>query len=61
MNPPTHWSVDRRQKYLRWAGQVVAGGSGSNPALEAHFDELLREGQEVLSGIAGIVGDERVG
>ena len=61
VNPPTRWSLDRRREYLRWAGQVVAGCRGSNPALEAHFDELLHAGQEVLSGIAGIVGDERVG
>ena len=60
-HPPVKWSLDRRREYLRWAGQVVAGCRGGNPALEAHFDELLRAGQEVLSGIAGIVGDERVG
>ena len=36
-------------------------GRGSNPALEARFDALLREGQKVLSSIAGIVGEERVG
>ena len=60
-NPPVKWSLDRRREYLRWAGQVVAGCRGSNPALEAHFDELLREGRKVLSGIAGIVGDERRG
>ena len=61
VNPPTHWSVDRRQKYLHWSSQVVAGCRGCNAALESYYDALLHAGQEVLSGIAGIVGDERVG
>ena len=49
VNPPTRWSVDRRREYLSWAGQVVAGCRGSNPALEAHFDELLFQGQAALA------------
>ena len=60
-NPPTAWSLERRREYLNWSERVIVGCRGSNPALEAHFDELLREGRKVLSSIAGNVGDERVG
>ena len=41
--------------------RLVAGCRGCNAALESYYDALLREGRKVLSSIAGIVGDERVG
>ena len=41
--------------------RLVAGFRGCNAALESYYDALLHAGQEVLSGIAGIVGNERVG
>ena len=57
-HPPVKWSLDRRREYLRWAGQVVAGCRGSNPALEAHFDALLCEGRKVLGSIAATAGEK---
>jgi guanosine-3',5'-bis(diphosphate) 3'-pyrophosphohydrolase len=42
--PPASWSAARKAEYLRWAGEVVAGVRGVNPALEARFDELVGSG-----------------
>ena len=60
-NPPTAWSLERRREYLNWSERVIVGCRGSNPALEARFDALLREGRKVLSSIAGNVDDKPVG
>ena len=48
LSPPVGWDLERRQEYLDWTEKVVAGCRGSNPALEAHYDKLLRDGREVL-------------
>ncbi len=37
--PPADWSAERRQAYVDWAKQVVAGLRGSNAALEDAFDQ----------------------
>lgn len=42
-NPPADWSPERRQEYLEWARQVVAGLRGANPLLESEFDRLFVE------------------
>ena len=47
-NPPTAWSLDRRQEYLAWTAQVVAGCRGTNPALEALYDQTLAQGWQAL-------------
>jgi guanosine-3',5'-bis(diphosphate) 3'-pyrophosphohydrolase len=41
-NPPTDWSMTRRQEYFEWAKQVVDGLRGVHPRLEAVFDEAYR-------------------
>src|SRR5215212_9506567 len=46
--PPAKWSLARRKEYLDWTEQVVAGLRGANPALEAHYRELLARGRKVL-------------
>lgn len=46
--PPSDWSHERRVAYLDWTEQVVAGCRGVNPALERHYDEVLRAGRLVL-------------
>jgi guanosine-3',5'-bis(diphosphate) 3'-pyrophosphohydrolase len=38
--PPADWSVERKRRYVEWARAVIAELRGSNPALEARFDEL---------------------
>ena len=40
-NPPADWPLDRKQEYLAWTQQVVAGCRGVNAGLERHFDLLL--------------------
>ena len=47
--PPADWSLERRQEYLDWTEQVVAGCRGCNAALEAFYDEVLRAGREALN------------
>jgi guanosine-3',5'-bis(diphosphate) 3'-pyrophosphohydrolase len=46
--PPAGWSTERRQSYIRWAEQVVAGLLPENPALEAHFAQLLRQAYQEI-------------
>ena len=41
-NPPDGWTRERRLEYVAWGERVVAGLRGANPALEAHFDEIVR-------------------
>ncbi len=40
-HPPSEWSEARREDYLAWAQEVVAGLRGTHAALEAHFDSLV--------------------
>jgi guanosine-3',5'-bis(diphosphate) 3'-pyrophosphohydrolase len=38
-SPPAGWSLERRRDYLAWANAVAQGLRGTNPWLEARFDE----------------------
>ena len=49
--PPAKWPLSRRQEYLEWTEQVCAGLRGCNPELEQLYDQLLREGREVLRAL----------
>ena len=49
--PPAKWPLSRRQEYLEWTEQVCAGLRGCNAELEQLYDQLLREGREVLRGL----------
>ena len=40
-DPPTDWSLARRQEYYDWAARVVAGLRGAHAGLEKAFDEAL--------------------
>jgi|SRR5437016_2571345 len=46
--PPADWPLERRQEYLNWTEQVVAGCRGCNAALEDFYDRVLAEGRRVL-------------
>lgn len=46
--PPEHWSLERRQEYLLWTEQVVAGLRGTNPNLEEYYDHELWSGKKLL-------------
>ncbi len=46
--PPADWSLARRQEYLNWTAQVVAGVRGCNLSLENLYDEVLEEGRSVI-------------
>lgn len=47
-HPPPHWDRARRRLYLDWTEAVVAGCGGESPALEALYDEVLRQGRRCL-------------
>jgi guanosine-3',5'-bis(diphosphate) 3'-pyrophosphohydrolase len=46
-NPPENWPFERRQAYVIWTEQVIAGLRGTNPALEKAYDGILAEGKRV--------------
>jgi guanosine-3',5'-bis(diphosphate) 3'-pyrophosphohydrolase len=48
-HPPYHWSLERRQAYLAWTEQVVAGLRGVNAALEAYYDTVLHQAKNALA------------
>jgi guanosine-3',5'-bis(diphosphate) 3'-pyrophosphohydrolase len=41
-NPPSGWSVERRQEYIAWTRRVVAGCGNVNERLDKAYDEALR-------------------
>ena len=47
-DPPAGWSKERRLEYIEWGEKVVAGLRGANPALENHFDELVKKAKEKI-------------
>jgi (p)ppGpp synthase/HD superfamily hydrolase len=47
-SPPKDWPLERRQEYLAWTENVVAGCRGVNPALEALYDQALAEGWQSI-------------
>ena len=47
-SPPRDWSLKRKQEYLLWTEQVVAGLRGVNENLERHYDGLLQNGKNSL-------------
>jgi guanosine-3',5'-bis(diphosphate) 3'-pyrophosphohydrolase len=52
-NPPHHWSPERRDEYITWGEQVVAGLRGVNPYLEKYFDDLIAKAREKLRSASG--------
>ncbi len=51
-HPPHHWDLKRRQEYIQWGRNVVAGLRGVNPALEQLFDDVAAQA-DVKLGKAG--------
>jgi guanosine-3',5'-bis(diphosphate) 3'-pyrophosphohydrolase len=47
-HPPAHWDLARRQAYLDWTEQVVAGCRGVNPRLDTTYEHVLRDGRALL-------------
>jgi len=46
-SPPHGWPVERKQAYFDWAQAVIAGVRGTNPKLEAIFDELVAKNKAI--------------
>ena len=47
-HPPPDWSAERRRNYFAWTQQVIDQVRGTNAALEACYDEVLRQAREIL-------------
>ena len=45
---PVGWSIQRKRDYLDWAAKVAAKLTGSNAALEEHFDAVVAERRRTL-------------
>jgi guanosine-3',5'-bis(diphosphate) 3'-pyrophosphohydrolase len=52
-DPPADWSLERKREYLLWAGRVVDGLRGVNPALEREFDSILADARRKLGTADG--------
>jgi guanosine-3',5'-bis(diphosphate) 3'-pyrophosphohydrolase len=48
-SPPSDWSLERKQEYVRWAQRVADGCRGVNPALDGAFDRALEEAERRLT------------
>ena len=44
IQPPVGWSITRCREYFEWAGKVVKGVRGSQPAFETIFDQIYTQG-----------------
>lgn len=49
VSPPVHWTLERRQQYVAWSNQVIAGCRGHNARLEAIYDARVAEANARLS------------
>ncbi len=47
-SPPRKWSLKRKQEYLLWTEEVVAGLRGVHERLESCYDACLAEGKRSL-------------
>jgi len=43
VNPPSGWTLERRQGYFDWAKKVIDGLRGEHAVLESLFDEVYRQ------------------
>ena len=41
-NPPTNWTLERKQEYFDWAAEVIYQIRGVHPRLEVLFDEIYK-------------------
>ncbi|HMD88134.1 MAG TPA: HD domain-containing protein [Anaerolineaceae bacterium] len=48
-SPPMGWSQQRLKEYLDWSEKVVSGLRGANLALEACYDQVLRDAKNMLA------------
>lgn len=46
-HPPPDWTLERRRSYFTWTAEVIDKCRGTNAALEACYDEVLRHAQEI--------------
>lgn len=47
-HPPPDWNAERRRNYYAWTAEVIGEIRGTNAALEACYDEVLRQAREIL-------------
>lgn len=47
--PPQDWTLDRRRDYIQWGADVISQIRGTNPGLEAAFDQIITEAEEKLN------------
>ncbi|MEO5567947.1 MAG: HD domain-containing protein [Gemmatimonadaceae bacterium] len=48
-HPPPEWTPERRRNYFAWTARVIDKCRGTNTALEACYDDVLRRAREIVS------------
>ena len=48
-SPPEDWTLQRRRDNIQWGADVIAQIRGTNPGLEAAFDQIITEAEEKLN------------
>ncbi len=47
-SPPKDWTLERRQRYIQWAADVLAEIRGTSARLEEAFDQMLLDAEQQL-------------
>ena len=47
-HPPSNWPIERKLNYLTWAEDILVGLKGTNPPLEEHLSQLIKQGRDVF-------------
>ena len=47
-SPPEGWTLQRRRDYIQWGADVISQIRSTNEALEAAFDQIITEAEEIL-------------
>jgi len=47
-DPPEDWSLKRRQDYIQWGADVISQIRGTNPQIEAAFDQVMARAEKEL-------------
>jgi len=47
-SPPEGWTLQLRRDYIQWGADVISQIRSTNEALEAAFDQIITEAEEIL-------------
>lgn len=53
-NPPSGWSLERKQEYILWTRRVVAGCRNVNERLDKAYDDTVSDAVRHLGALTGL-------